>query len=58
MNYFLRQIYPKMYKNALEAYKDAVSSERDYLVIDLRCETQDNQRLCSGIFPDTHYLYQ
>ena len=56
---FLRQIYPKTYKNALEAYKNAVSFERGYLVIDLRCETHDNQRLRSGIFPeDTHYLYQ
>ena len=49
---FLRQIYPKTYKNA-------VSFKRGYLVIDLRCETHDNQRLRSGIFPeDTHYLYQ
>ena len=56
---FLRQIYPKTYKNAFEAYKDAVSSERGYLVIDLRCETHDNQCLRSGIFPeDMHYLYQ
>ena len=55
---FLQQIYPKTYKNALEAYKDAVSSKRDYLVIDLRCETHDNQHLRSGIFPeDTHYFY-
>ena len=57
--HFLRQVYPKTYKNALEAYKNAVSSDRGYLVIDLRCETHDNQRLRSGIFPeDTHYLYQ
>ena len=56
---FLRQIYPKTYKNALEAYKNAVSFERGYLVIDLHCETHDSQRLHSGIFPeDTHYLYQ
>ena len=46
-----------MYKNALEAYKDAVSSERGYLVINLHCEAHDNQRLRSGIFSeDTHYL--
>ena len=57
--HFLCQIYPKTYKNALEAYKDAVSSKRGYLVIDLRYETHDNQRLRSGIFPeDTHYLHQ
>ena len=57
--HFLRQIYPKTYKNAPEAYKDAVSSERGYLVIDLHCEIHDNQRLHTGIFPeDTHYLYQ
>ena len=56
---FLRQIYPKTYKNALEAYKNTVSSQRGYLMIDLCCETHDNQRLRSGIFPeDTHYFYQ
>ena len=56
---FLRQIYPKTYKNALEPYKKAVFFERGYLVINLRCETHNNQRLRSGIFPeDTHYLYQ
>ena len=57
--HFFQQIHPKTSKNAFEAYKNAVSSERSYLVIDLRCETHDNQRLHSGIFPeDTHYLYQ
>ena len=57
--HFLLQIYPKTYKNALETHKDAVSSKRGYLVIDLRCETHDNQRLRSEIFSeDTHYLYQ
>ena len=35
--HFMRQIYPKTYKNALEAYKDAVSSQRDYLMIDCIC---------------------
>ena len=50
--HFLQQIYPKTYKNA-------VSCDRGYLVIDLRCKTHDNQRLRSGIFPeDMHYLYQ
>ena len=39
ISHFLRQIYPKTYKNALETYKDAVSSESNYLVIDLRFET-------------------
>ena len=46
----LRQIYLKMYKNALEAFKDGVSLERGYLVIDFCCEKHDNQRLPSGIF--------
>ena len=55
--HFLHQIYPKTYKTALEAYKDAVSSERDYLVIDLCCETHDNQRLRSGIFQKTRIIF-
>ena len=52
--HFMQQIYPKTYKNGLEAYKDPISSQRGYLMIDLR----DKQRLRKGIFPsDTHYLY-
>ena len=50
--HFMRQIYPKTYKSALDAYKDAVSSQRGYLLIDLRCETHDKNRLRTGIFPD------
>ena len=57
--HFMRQIYPKTYKSALDAYKNAVSSQRGYLLIDLRCETHDRDRLRTGIFPDDiHYVYQ
>ena len=57
--HFMRQIYPKTYKSALDAYKNAVSSQRGYLLIDLRCETHDRDRLRTEIFPDDiHYVYQ
>ena len=57
--HFMQQIYPKTYKSALDAYKDAVSSQRGYLLIDLRCEMHDKNRLLTGIFPDDiHYIYQ
>ena len=57
--HFMQQIYSKTYKSALNAYKDAVSSQRGYLLIDLCCETHDRDRLCIGIFPDDiHYVYQ
>ena len=57
--HFMRQIYPKTYKSALDAYKDAVSLQRGYLLIDLRCEMHDRDRLRTGIFPDDiHYVYQ
>ena len=57
--HFMRQIYPKTYKTALDAYKNATSSQRGYLLIDLRCETHDGDRLRTGIFPDDiHYVYQ
>ena len=57
--YFMRQIYPKTYKSALDAYKDAVSSQRGYLLIDLCCKTHDKNRLRTGIFPDDiQYVYQ
>ena len=52
---FMRQIYPKTCKNALEAYKDTVSFRRGYLLIDLRCETHDKNRflplLLSALVP-------
>ena len=57
--HFMRQIYPKTYRSALDAYKDAVSLQRGYLLIDLRCETHDRDRLRTEIFPDDiHYIYQ
>ena len=56
--HFLQQIYSKTYKNALEAYKDAISSARGYLVNDFCCKTHHNQQLRLGISPkDTYYLY-
>lgn len=56
---FLRQIYPQTYKNAMLAYKDAVSTPRGYLLLDLRCETHDSQRLRTCIFPgEVNYIYQ
>ena len=57
--HFMQQIYPKIYKSALDAYKNVVSSQKSYLLIDLRCETHDKNRLRTGIFPDDiHYVYQ
>ena len=53
----MRQIYPKTYKNALEAYKNAVSSQSGYLMINLRCETNDKQRLRTGIFRRTLTIF-
>ena len=59
ITHFMRQIYSKTYKRVLDAYKDAVSLQRGYLLIDLRCETHDRDRLRTGIFPDDiHYVYQ
>ena len=55
--HFLPQIYFKTYKNALEAYEDSVFSERGYLVIELRCETHNNQFLRSEIFPKSMIIF-
>ena len=53
----MRQIYPKTYKNALKAYREAVSSQRGYLMIGLRCETNDKQRLRTGFFHQTLTIF-
>ena len=58
INYFLRQIYPKQSGEALKVYKDATSTARGYLLIDLRCDTDQNERLRTCIFPgETNFVY-
>ena len=58
INYFFRQMYPKKSQEALEVYKDATSTPRGYLLIDLRCDTDQNWRLRTCIFPDdTNFVY-
>ena len=54
ITYFLLQIYPKPYKNALDAYKSAIASKRGYLVIYLCCKTFDSQCLRS-ILNNQHF---
>ena len=56
---FLRQVFPKTFKEAFEAYKNAVSTARGYLIVDLRVDTADSQRLRTAIFPDEiNYIYR
>ena len=59
ISYFMKQIYPKKFCDAVEANKDAISNPRGYLLIDLRCDTNENERLRTAIFPDElNFVYR
>ena len=50
VSYFLSQIYSQKYKSVLQAYIDATTSPHVYLLIDLRCEVDNSERLRTNIF--------
>jgi len=53
-----RQMYPKRWQFAVEAYKDATHEPYTYLLVDLRPEQDDDLRLRTNIFPgEKHYVY-
>ena len=53
-----RQMYPKRWQFAVEAYKDATHEPYTYLLADLRPEQDDDLRLRTNIFPrENQYVY-
>ena len=53
-----RQMYPKQWQFAVEAYKDATREPYSYLLLDLRPEQNEDLRLRTNVFPgETHYVY-
>jgi len=53
-----RQMYPKKWQFAVEAYKDATQEPYSHLLVDLRPEQDEDLRLRTNIFPgETHYVY-
>jgi len=56
VTYLARQMYPSKPKFMIDAFADATSEPYTYLVVDLRADTPDDQRLRSGIFPDESNL--
>ena len=57
---FFRQVYPKKSRQVLDCYKDAVREPFSYLLVDLRQDTHDSERLRAKIFPDDqqHFVCQ
>ena len=56
---FMRQAFQENAKNAFQAYKNATSEARGYLLLDFRPDTYDSQRIRTGIFPNkVNYIYQ
>jgi len=53
-----RQMYPKNWQFAVEAFKDATREPYSYLVLDLRPEQDEDLRLRAQIFPgEKQYVY-
>ena len=53
-----RQMYPKKWHFAVDAYKDATLEPYTYLLVDLRAEQDDDLRLRTNFFPgENHYVY-
>jgi hypothetical protein len=53
-----RQMYGSKYKIAVEAFEDATSEAHNYLLIDLKSQTEDRFRLRTKIFPNEQtYVY-
>ena len=46
-----RQMYPKEWKFAVEAFKDATEKPYGYLLVDLKPDTDEQHRLRTSIFP-------
>lgn len=54
-----RQLYPRKVKFFQECYADATSKPYGYLLVDLKCDTEESLRMRTGMFPgDTYYVYQ
>jgi hypothetical protein len=50
--YLARQMFPGRPKYMVDAFTDATTKPYNYLVVDLKADTDDKHRLRSGIFPD------
>ena len=56
---FMRQAFQENTKNVFQAYKNAISEARGYLLLDFRPDISDSQRIRTGIFPNkVNYVYQ
>ena len=52
------QMYPAKSEFKTEAFRNATSAPYGYLLIDLKQEIEDKNRLRTGIFPgDVQYVY-
>ena len=53
-----RQMYPKKWQFAVEAYKDATREPYSYLLVDLRPEQDEDLRMRANVFPgEQQYVY-
>ena len=53
-----RQMYPKSWQFAVDAYKDATREPYSYFLVDFRPDQDESLRLRTDIFPgETHHVY-
>ena len=58
ITYLARQMFPGKSAFMVDAFKDATTKPFSYLLIDLKADTEEKQRLRANIFPDEiNYVY-
>jgi len=58
VQHLAKQMYPGKSSFFVQSFKDATEQPFSYMVVDLKPDTPDEQRLRSGIFPDElNYVY-
>jgi adenylate kinase family enzyme len=59
ISHLARQVYPNNSKFLVEAYHDATREPYTYLLLDFKPETDETNRICTGILSsETTYVYQ
>jgi hypothetical protein len=58
ISHLARQMYPRNWKFLVDAFQDATSTPYSYLLLDLKSDTEENQRVRANVFPEeVNYAY-
>jgi hypothetical protein len=58
ISHLARQMYPRNWKFLVDAFQDATSTPYSYLLLDLKSDTEENQRVRANVFTgEVNYAY-